>query len=158
MWGIDEKDRTWCREEVAKLRSEGIFTPPSVAGSLIVPGNIGGMAWGGAAYDREHDLLIIPTNRFVAQVRLIPRADFDKEASAGRAIGGDWEFAAQRGTPYGMARPTASVTKSWQLTASGCQHHSAPAFLKFPTSSLFLASTLMTGQPCCRNRSRCSWM
>ena len=104
VWGIDEKDRTWCREEVAKLRSEGIFTPPSVAGSLLVPGNLGGMAWGGAAYDREHDLLIIPTNRFVAQVRLIPRADFDKEAKAGREIGGDWEFAPQRGTPYGMAR------------------------------------------------------
>ena len=39
----------------------------------------GGMAWGGAAYDREHDLLIIPTNRLVAQVRLIPRADFKRE-------------------------------------------------------------------------------
>ncbi len=62
------------------------------------------MAWGGAAYDRNHDLLLIPTNRFVAQVRLIPRADFEKERSAGREMGGDWEFAPQRGTPYGMAR------------------------------------------------------
>jgi quinoprotein glucose dehydrogenase len=105
IWGIDEKDREWCRAELTKLRSEGIFTPPSVAGSLIVPGNVGGMAWGGAAYDREHDLVIIPTNRLVAQVRLIPRAGFEKErATAGREIGGDWEFAPQRGTPFGMAR------------------------------------------------------
>ena len=79
IWGADEADREWCRAEIGKLRSEGIFTPPSVRGSLIVPGNIGGMAWGGAAYDRGHDLLIIPTNRLVAEVRLIPRADFEKE-------------------------------------------------------------------------------
>ncbi|HEY2289193.1 MAG TPA: PQQ-binding-like beta-propeller repeat protein, partial [Thermoanaerobaculia bacterium] len=38
-----EADRKWCREEIAKLRSEGVFTPPSVRGSLVVPGNIGGM-------------------------------------------------------------------------------------------------------------------
>lgn len=105
VWGIDEKNLAWCRAEVVKLRSEGIFTPPSLRGSLIVPGNVGGMAWGGAAYDRDHDLLIIPTNRLVAQVRLIPRGDFDAEReSAGRDLSGDWEFAPQRGTPYGMAR------------------------------------------------------
>jgi quinoprotein glucose dehydrogenase len=104
IWGINQADRDWCRAEIGKLRSEGIFTPPSLRGSLLVPGNIGGMAWGGAAYDRDHDLLIIPTNRLVAVVRLIPRASFDKESKAGREIGGDWEFAPQNGTPYGMAR------------------------------------------------------
>jgi quinoprotein glucose dehydrogenase len=100
IWGFDEADRNWCRAEIGTLRSEGIFTPPSVRGSLIVPGNIGGMAWGGAAYDRNHDLLIIPTNRLVAQVRLIARADFEKQLQPA----GGWEFAPQRGTPYGMAR------------------------------------------------------
>jgi quinoprotein glucose dehydrogenase len=103
VWGANQADRDWCRAEIGKLRSEGIFTPPSLGGSLVIPGNIGGMAWGGAAYDRNHDLLIIPTNRMVAQVRLIPRASFEKERSAGKEIG-DWEFAPQRGTPYGMAR------------------------------------------------------
>jgi hypothetical protein len=38
-------------------------------------------------------------------MRLIPRADFARErASGGRILNGDWEFAEQRGTPYGMAR------------------------------------------------------
>jgi quinoprotein glucose dehydrogenase len=104
IWGANQADRDWCRAEIGKLRSEGIFTPPSLGGSLVIPGNIGGMAWGGAAYDRNHDLLVIPTNRLVAQVRLIPRANFEKERSAGRELGGDWEFAPQSGTPYGMAR------------------------------------------------------
>ena len=104
IWGADDSDREACRAEISKLRNEGIFTPPSVRGTLVVPGNVGGMAWGGAAYDRAHDLLIIPTNRLVAEVRLIPRASFDKESSEGRNLGGGWEFATQRGTPYGMAR------------------------------------------------------
>jgi len=103
-WGIDETSRKWCEAEIGKLRSEGIFTPPSLRGSFIIPGNIGGMAWGGAAFDPVHHLLLIPTNNFAAEVRLIPRADFAAEREAGRKLNGDWEFAEQRGTPYGMAR------------------------------------------------------
>src|SRR5262249_2108026 len=86
------------------LRSEGIFTPPSVRGSLMVPGNIGGMAWGGSAYDPDHDLLIMPTNRLVAEVRLIPREKFAQQRAEGRNLGGGWEFAEQGGTPSGVAR------------------------------------------------------
>jgi quinoprotein glucose dehydrogenase len=103
-WGGTENDRKWCREEVAKLRAEGIFTPPSVRGSLLIPGNVGGMNWGGAAFDRVHHLLIIPTNNLAAQVRLIPRAEYDIERQSARNLNGDWEFAPQTGTPYGMAR------------------------------------------------------
>ncbi len=103
-WGIDEKGRAWCRDEISKLRSQGIFTPPSVQGSLFTPGNIGGMAWGGAAYDEANRLIVVPANNLPAEVRLIPRKKFDEESDKGRRLGGDWEFAPQSGTPYGMAR------------------------------------------------------
>ena len=33
--------RNWCKEEIRKLRNEGIFTPPSVEGTLVIPGNVG---------------------------------------------------------------------------------------------------------------------
>jgi quinoprotein glucose dehydrogenase len=101
-FGASDTDRKWCSDEIAKLRNEGVFTPPSLKGTLVVPGNIGGMAWGGAAFDEAHHLLIVPTNNLAAEVRLIPRADFEKERQAGR--GSDWEFSPQAGTPYGMAR------------------------------------------------------
>lgn len=103
-WGVDDADRKWCRDELAKYKSDGIFTPPSVGGSFMRPGNVGGMAWGGTAFDAKHRLLIVPVNNIPAEVRLIPRAQFHEEAMRGRKIGGDWEFAAQQGTPYGMAR------------------------------------------------------
>jgi quinoprotein glucose dehydrogenase len=100
-----DDDRKWCRDRIAGLRSEGIFTPPSIKGSLIIPGNAGGMSWSGAAYDPANHLLVMPVNNFVAEVRLVARADFDREeAAAGRDLSGGWEFARQLGTPYGMAR------------------------------------------------------
>lgn len=70
-----------------------------------MPGNIGGMNWGGMTYDPDHDLLVLPSNNIAAEVRLIPRADFESmRDSRNRKLNGDWEFAPQRGTPYGMMR------------------------------------------------------
>jgi quinoprotein glucose dehydrogenase len=103
-WGIDDNNRQWCADEIGKLRSVGVFTPPSVRGSYLAPGNIGGMAWGGAAWDPQQHMLVIPTNNLAAEVRLIPRAEFAGQREQARKLGGDWEFAAQEGTPYGMAR------------------------------------------------------
>lgn len=104
-WGVDEADRKWCRDEIGGLRTEGIFTPPSVKGSLSIPGNIGGQNWGGMAYDPVHHLLVLPDNHIAAEVKLIPRADYESlRNSGGRRLNGDWEFAPQRGTPYGMMR------------------------------------------------------
>ena len=104
-WGPDEASRRWCQDEISKLRTGGIFTPPSLQGSLSMPGNVGGMAWGGAAYDRIHQLLILPENHLAAEVRLIPRDQLQQRiATEHRRLNGDWEFGAQRGTPYGMMR------------------------------------------------------
>jgi quinoprotein glucose dehydrogenase len=100
-WGINDADRAWCRERIAALRSDGIFTPPSLKGSLILPGNIGGMHWGGAAWDAGHGLLLVPTNNLAAVIRLIPREKFTDERKANRT---DAEMTAQKGTPYGMSR------------------------------------------------------
>ncbi len=110
VWGPTEEDRKWCEDFFQGKRAEGIFTPPSVQGSIIFPGNIGGMAWGGAAFDPQKGLLIIPTNRLAVYVRLIPGDQFDEEVRKDEVFlsaGGSrisLEYARQRGTPYGMAR------------------------------------------------------
>ena len=102
-WGVTDEDRAWCRDTIARLRSEGIFTPPSLRGTLVIPGNVGGMAWGGIAYDRVNGLLIMPVNNLAAEVRLIPRGDVEAERKAGR-LSGEFEFHPQLGTPYGVVR------------------------------------------------------
>ena len=44
------------------LRYEGLFTPPSLKGSLNLPGTIGGSEWGGAAYDPATKILYLKAN------------------------------------------------------------------------------------------------
>jgi membrane-bound PQQ-dependent dehydrogenase (glucose/quinate/shikimate family) len=106
-WGRTPEDREACRAELKGLRNEGIFTPPSVRGSLAIPGTIGGMTWSGAAFDPQHGLLVTNTNNFPTKVRVIPRADFD----AARDSGEGGEYTAQAGSPYGMfRRPLLSPT------------------------------------------------
>lgn len=96
----------WCTEAASKLRYEGLFTPPSVNGTLVFPGNVGGANWGSGAYDPARGLLIVAANRLATAVRLIPRHVYDS-ADHGEA-GERWgqEYAAQSGTPYGMTRKT----------------------------------------------------
>ena len=99
-WGPTPEDRDACRKAVKDLRNEGIFTPPSIKGTLMVPGNIGGMTWSGYAFDPQHALLITNTNNIVAMARLIPRAKYDQRGS--RAEAGD--YGDQTGAPYGLYR------------------------------------------------------
>jgi len=96
-WGVSKEDRDACHTAFAALRSGDIFTPPSVQGTLAMPGNLGGMTWSGYAFDPRHSLLITNVNNFPARVRLIPRSKVkdDKE---------DGEYGRQAGTPYGMLR------------------------------------------------------
>jgi quinoprotein glucose dehydrogenase len=44
------------------LRYEGLFTPPSIRGSLNLPGTIGGSEWGGAAYDPATHIIYVNGN------------------------------------------------------------------------------------------------
>ena len=42
VWGLSDADRAACRAAIEGLRNEGIFTPPSTRGTLVMPSNIGG--------------------------------------------------------------------------------------------------------------------
>jgi quinoprotein glucose dehydrogenase len=99
-WGPTAADRDACREALRGLRNEGVFTPPSLRGSLAIPGNLGGMNWSGYAFDPARSLLVVNTNNLPFKVKLIPSAQLD-EASA-RGESGD--YSPQAGAPYGMFR------------------------------------------------------
>ncbi len=99
-WGVTAEDREWCREQIKPLRSEGIFTPPSLQGSIIFPGNIGGAHWGGASFDPARAALVVNTNNFAFVVKLIPRNRYEAEIQAHPRA----DVAPQAGTPYAMRR------------------------------------------------------
>jgi quinoprotein glucose dehydrogenase len=101
-WGIDASERDACRARIARLRSEGIFTPPSLEGSVAFPGYGGGMNWSSVSHDPVRGLVIANTNRLAFVVTLVPRDRYEQERATAARPGR--EFAAQRGTPYGMYR------------------------------------------------------
>jgi len=99
-WGLTPWDKGQCRELIAKYRFDGIYTPPSIEGSIMFPGNAGGSNWGGIAVDPDRQLALVRTSDLPWVVRLIPRADFQAEREADPKH----EYGPQIGTPYGMRR------------------------------------------------------
>jgi quinoprotein glucose dehydrogenase len=106
VWGATPEAREWCVQRLESLRNDGLFTPPSLRGTISFPGNVGGVNWGSAAWDPVRNLLIANTNRVAAVMKLLPRENMqtamDRRRETETAWGG--EFARQRGTPYGMYR------------------------------------------------------
>ncbi len=93
---------TSCDARLAPLRNEGLFTPPSVQGTLIFPMTGGGVNWGGAAFDPVNQILYANTSSALHIVQLIPRAQTEGfKAPAGH------DFGPQRGAPFAMTRAVA---------------------------------------------------
>jgi quinoprotein glucose dehydrogenase len=105
-WGLNEEERKWCEDRIKASRSEGIFTPPSLQGTIVFPGNAGGVNWSSSAFDPQRHLLIMNTNHLAMWVKLIERdklAGVYNDREQNRMKG---EFARQTGAPYGMYRET----------------------------------------------------
>src|SRR3990172_6379647 len=61
--GLPFWDRGRCRERIASLRYDGVFTPPSLRGTIIYPGNAGGTNSGSVAFYPLRGLLLVNTSR-----------------------------------------------------------------------------------------------
>lgn len=90
-WGPDAASTARVAARVKGLRDEGLFTPPSLGGTLVYPGYIGGSNWSGGSVDPTTGTLFVNTNRVAGIETLIP---------PGRL--GEPGVADQRGAPYGV--------------------------------------------------------
>ena len=101
-WGITFWDRAKCRSMIGKYRNEGLFTPPDTRGTIVWPGYIGGVNWGGIAYDPRSQRVLAAVNHLAMVVTLMSPAEMEKQRASG-----DYprsEFSYQRGAPYAMRR------------------------------------------------------
>jgi quinoprotein glucose dehydrogenase len=88
MWGSTALDQLWCRVRFRSLRYEGMFTPPSLQGSLVYPGNFGVFDWGGISVDPLRQWLIANPDTMAFISRLIPKSESPQgEHSHGEANG-----------------------------------------------------------------------
>lgn len=61
------------RVEFKQMRNRGPFDPPSLQGTVLLPGMDGGGEWGGAAYDPESGLLYVNSNEMAWKLKLNAR-------------------------------------------------------------------------------------
>ncbi len=99
-WGAIIVDKNECRKKLVDLRNEGLFTPPSIAGSVLHPSFLGGTNWGGIAYDEESGIAVVNSSNLVASVRLVPKQIYD--AAVHRQPGA--AYYEMRGSPYVLLR------------------------------------------------------
>ena len=77
-FGFTFWDRGHCKRTAKKLRNEGLFTPPSLQGSIHYPSAVGGNNWGGPAVDPERNIMVVNTNNMASLIVMIPREDCTK--------------------------------------------------------------------------------
>jgi quinoprotein glucose dehydrogenase len=100
-WGFTPYDKGKCRELIASMRSDGIYTPPSEQGTVHYPGYIGGMNWGSVAIDPVRRVLVTNTTRAAGIVRLVRRSKVDEIWPGGLPELG---YEEQGGTPFAVER------------------------------------------------------
>jgi quinoprotein glucose dehydrogenase len=57
--------------QLRRLDSRGMYTPPSLKGTVLMPGTDGGSEWGGAAFDRDTGLLYVNSNEQPWIIRMV---------------------------------------------------------------------------------------
>ncbi|CDX11900.1 glucose dehydrogenase [Mesorhizobium plurifarium] len=75
MWGATPIDQLYCRIRFHQLRYDGAFTPPSLGGSIVYPGNFGIFNWGAIAVDPQRDIAFAMPVYLAFTSQLLPRPD-----------------------------------------------------------------------------------
>ncbi len=88
-----------CSRRAEAMRYDGLYTPPSVEGTITYPATAGGMQWGGGSFDPETGLYYVNASRVVQEYRLIPREEYEDITGDSGAEQG---YSEMEGAPYGF--------------------------------------------------------
>ena len=99
-FGITLWDKMACGSQLRQLRQDGLYTPPTVDGTLAYPFTGGGANWGSAAFDPSRNLVVINMSNVAQSVHLHPSTETRETTE----IDHQAEFAPMEGAPYAMSR------------------------------------------------------
>ncbi|NTJ26423.1 glucose/quinate/shikimate family membrane-bound PQQ-dependent dehydrogenase [Agrobacterium rhizogenes] len=100
MWGVSLFDQLACRIAFHRYKYEGRYTPPSLEGSIIYPGNFGTFNWGSVAVDPERQIMFGMPTYLAFTSRLVPRADIPPRGQDQK--GSEQGLNRNDGAPYGV--------------------------------------------------------
>jgi len=97
-FGFTPWDIGACRALIAAARSEGLYTPPSLRGTIQFPTTGGGVNWGGVSFDPVNQIVYANTTRGPNILRLFASDRYDEI----KAALPDMEVSPQEGAPYAV--------------------------------------------------------
>lgn len=83
---ISDEANAYAKAEFKKYRNEGMYTPPSIEGTLTMPATRGGSLWGGVSYDADNNIIYANANELAMILQL--RRVADTRESEGSEISG----------------------------------------------------------------------
>jgi len=100
MWGLTIIDQMMCRIQFHQLKYEGQYTPPSLEGTLVYPGNFGTFNWGSVAVDPERQVMFGMPTYLAFTSKLVPRSEIPPKEEG--ATGSEQGLNRNEGAPYGV--------------------------------------------------------
>lgn len=100
MWGITLFDQLACRIAFHRHRYEGRYTPPSLEGTIVYPGNFGTFNWGSVAVDPERQVMFGMPTYLAFTARLVPRDEIPPRGEDEKAS--EQGLNRNDGAPYGV--------------------------------------------------------
>ncbi|MGZ2379273.1 membrane-bound PQQ-dependent dehydrogenase, glucose/quinate/shikimate family [Rhizobium leguminosarum] len=100
MWGVSLFDQLACRIDFHRYRYEGRYTPPSLQGTIVYPGNFGTFNWGSVAVDPERQIMFGMPTYLAFTSRLVPAADIPPRGQDEK--GSEQGLNRNDGAPYGV--------------------------------------------------------
>ena len=93
-WGFTFYDQGVCRQILERYRTGGPFLPPTLEGTVVMPGTVSG--WGSGAFDSGRNLFVTNAMSVPELIRLVPRD------AAGDPVDNNPALAVIEGTPYAV--------------------------------------------------------
>ena len=171
-WGVAMIDAAVCRRDFLRMDYDGIYTPPSENphGTLLFPGTVGGINWGGIALDLSRQILITNHSRLPNRLTMHPREEVEELPVGSGGARPDQDIAPHWKSPWGVTRPmwlsildapciappwgylAATDLKSGRLmwsqplgTGFDTGPSGLPTFLRVPLGTVNLGGALATG-------------
>ena len=67
---LPETEQASLRERMGKMRNEGLFTPPSLQGTITIPSTGGGASWGTSTVDPQRGFMYVVSHDTPVRIRL----------------------------------------------------------------------------------------
>ena len=126
---LPEAEKERLRQLLKSVRNEGLFTPPSLEGSIELPGHNGGANWGSTAVDPTKGELYVVAKNMPTLMRLVLS---NEEPTAGGALGGGGQ------SPITTAAQKAQLmAEAKAAAAKGPVRYTSPYdFMQSPTNGM----------------------